>query len=206
MTTAATVDGKSVSRSYTPISNNADKGVLELVIKCYPDGQLTGRYLEHLQVGDEVQFRGPKGAMRYRPGLCKKIGMLAGGTGITPMYQLIRAICEDDRDLTEISLIYANRTEADILLREQLETMAKKYPKNFKLYYLLDSPPENWQYGSGYVTQELMAEKFPSPSPDSKIMICGPPGMVKGATASLTNLGYEKPAAMSKMQDQVFLF
>ncbi|KAH6645119.1 oxidoreductase NAD-binding domain-containing protein [Truncatella angustata] len=203
---AAQIDGKTVQRSYTPVSNNADKGILELVIKCYPDGQLTGRYLANLEVGDEVRFRGPKGAMRYRPGLCKKIGMLAGGTGITPMYQLIRAICEDDRDLTEVSLIYANRSEADILLREQLETMARKYPKNFKLYYLLDNPPADWQFGSGYVTKELMAEKFPSPSPDAKVLLCGPPGMVAAAKKSLVDLGYEKPAAMSKMTDAVFSF
>lgn len=37
------------------------------------------------------------------------------------MYQLIRAICEDDSDNTQISLIYANNTEEDILLREELE-------------------------------------------------------------------------------------
>jgi cytochrome-b5 reductase len=144
--------------------------------------------------------------MRYRPGLCKKIGMLAGGTGITPMYQLIRAICEDDRDLTEISLVYANRTEADILLREELETMARKYPKNFKLFYLLDSPPANWAYGSGFATKELMAERFPAPGPDSKVMICGPPGMVNAAKTSLVSLGYQKPAAMSTMRDPIFCF
>lgn len=203
---AATIDGKTVSRSYTPVSNNADKGTLDLVIKCYPDGLLTGRYLADLQVGDEVQFRGPKGAMRYRPGLCKKIGMLAGGTGITPMYQLIRAICEDDRDLTEVSLIYANRTEADILLRDELETMARKYPQNFKLYYLLDSPPADWQYGSGYVTKDLMAERFPAPSADSKVLLCGPPGMVNAAKKSLQDLGFDKPAALSTMRDQIFSF
>ncbi|KAI1841879.1 hypothetical protein JX266_011957 [Neoarthrinium moseri] len=206
VTIAASIDGKTVSRSYTPVSNNADQGVLELVIKCYPDGLLTGQYLANLKEGDEVQFRGPKGAMRYRPGVCKKIGMLAGGTGITPMYQLIRAICEDDRDTTEISLIYANRTEDDILLRDELEVMAKKYPKNFKLFYLLDSPPPNWSYGSGYVTKDMMAARFPAPSADSKVMICGPPGMVKAAKASLIDLGFDKSAAMSTMRDQIFCF
>ncbi|KAJ3941605.1 uncharacterized protein N0V96_008318 [Colletotrichum fioriniae] len=202
----AEIDGKSVSRSYTPTSNNADLGKLELVIRCYPDGALTGKYLANLEVGDEVQFRGPKGAMRYRPNLAKKIGMLAGGTGITPMYQLIRAICEDDRDTTEVSLIYANRSEADILLRDELEAFARKYPKNFKLHYLLDSPPENWAYGTGYVTQEMMVERFPAPGPESRVMLCGPPGMVNAAKKSLTNLGFEKPGATSKMSDAVFCF
>ncbi|KAM0429769.1 hypothetical protein ACHAPT_006375 [Fusarium lateritium] len=202
----ADVGGKSVNRSYTPISNNSDLGTLELVIKCYPDGQLTGGYLANVEIGDEVLFRGPKGAMRYQHGLCKKIGMLAGGTGITPMFQIIRAICEDDRDLTEVSLIYANRSEEDILLRKELESFARRYPQNFKLYYLLDNAPSDWEYGTGYVTQELMAERFPAPGPDSKVMLCGPPGMVNAAKKSLVNLGFEKPGASAKMTDQVFCF
>ncbi|OLN85688.1 NADH-cytochrome b5 reductase 1-like protein 2 [Colletotrichum chlorophyti] len=202
----AEIDGKSVSRSYTPTSNNSDLGRLELVIRCYPDGLLTGKYLANLEIGDEVQFRGPKGAMRYQRNMVKKIGMLAGGTGITPMYQLIRAICEDDRDTTEISLIYANRSEADILLRDELEAFARRYPKNFKLHHLVDSPPENWAYGVGYVTREMMAERFPAPGPDSRIMLCGPPGMVNAAKKSLESLGFEKPGAISKMSDAVFCF
>ncbi|KAK7959956.1 uncharacterized protein PG986_004810 [Apiospora aurea] len=180
-------DGKAgVSRSYTPVSNNSDKGVLELVIRCYPDGALTGGYLSKLEVGDEVQFRGPKGAMRYRKGLCKRIGMLAGGTGITPMYQLIRAICEDERDTTQVSLVYANRSEADMLLREELESFARRYPLNLRIHYLLDAAPESnstlkqGMYTVGRVSKDIMTERFPAPSSDSKIMICGPPGMVKG--------------------------
>ncbi|KAL2126981.1 hypothetical protein VTI74DRAFT_11531 [Chaetomium olivicolor] len=202
----ATVNGQAVTRSYTPVSNNSDLGVLELVIKAYPDGLLTGGYLAKLDVGDEVLFRGPKGAMRYRRGLCRKIGMLAGGTGITPMYQLIRAICEDDRDLTEVSLIYANRTEEDILLRAELEAFARKYPRNLKIYYMLDNPPAEWAYGRGYVTQDIMAQRFPAPSEDSKVMLCGPPGMVNAAKKALVNLGFKQPGASSRMSDQIFCF
>ncbi|KAI0432578.1 hypothetical protein F5Y09DRAFT_301268 [Xylaria sp. FL1042] len=202
----ADVDGQTVTRSYTPVSNNADRGTLDLIVKCYPDGKLTGGYLAGLSVGDEVKFRGPKGAMRYKLGYCKRIGMLAGGSGITPMYQLIRAICEDQRDTTEISLIYANRTEADILLRSELEDFARKYPNNFKLYYILDSPSPDWQGGKGYVTKEMLAERFPAADKDSKAMLCGPPGMVNAAKKALVELGFEKPSAMSKMSDQVFCF
>ncbi|KAJ5742766.1 uncharacterized protein N7511_011167 [Penicillium nucicola] len=202
----AMINGTAVSRSYTPTSNNLDLGRLELVIKCYPDGLLTGQYLAALEVGDNVEFRGPKGAMQYHNGLCKKIGMIAGGTGITPMYQLIRAICEDDRDTTEISLIYANRSEEDILLRRELETFARAYPKNFQLWYMLDSPSENWAYGKGYVTPEVMAARLPSAAPDTKIMLCGPPGMVNASKKSLVAAGFEAPGAVSKMSDQIFSF
>jgi len=202
----ANIDGKDVARSYTPTSNNTDLGRLELVIKCYPDGALTGKYLANLKVGDRTLFRGPKGAMKYKKGLCKKIGMVAGGTGITPMYQIIRAICEDENDTTEISLILANRTEEDILLRKEIEAFARKYPKNFKFWYMLDKPPQDWAYGKGFVTQAVMAAKLPAPSPDTKVMLCGPPGMVKAAQTGLVSLGFRAPGSIAKMTDQIFLF
>ncbi|GKZ36954.1 hypothetical protein AbraIFM66950_008220 [Aspergillus brasiliensis] len=202
----ATVNGQSVSRSYTPTSNNLDLGRLELVIKCYPDGLLTGRYLANLNVGDKVLFRGPKGAMRYKRNLCRKIGMIAGGTGITPMFQLIRAICEDDKDTTEISLIYANRTEEDILLRNELEAFASAYPKTLKIWYMLDQPPNDWKYGKGYVTPDVMRKRLPQSSPDTKVMLCGPPGMVNAAKKGLVGLGFQAPGAVAKMTDQIFTF
>ncbi|PSN61011.1 hypothetical protein BS50DRAFT_681221 [Corynespora cassiicola Philippines] len=202
----ATVDGKTVTRSYTPVSNNLDLGVLELVIKVYPDGALTGKYFANLKVGDEVLFRGPKGAMRYQRGLCKKIGMIAGGTGITPMYQLIRAICEDERDTTEISLILANRAEDDILLRAELESFARRYPKNLKLWYMLDNPPDAWAYGKGFVTSDVIKEKLPPADSDTKIMLCGPPGMINASKKALVSLGFKEPGAVSKMTDQIFSF
>ncbi|KAH7411784.1 hypothetical protein DE146DRAFT_602742 [Phaeosphaeria sp. MPI-PUGE-AT-0046c] len=202
----ATIGGKTVTRSYTPTSNNLDLGELALVIKVYPDGELTGKYFANLKVGDEVLFRGPKGAMKYQSGHCKRIGMIAGGTGITPMYQLIRAICEDERDTTEVSLIFANRTEDDILLREELETFARRYPKNLKLWFMLDQPPADWQYGSGFVTADVIKNRLPAPSADTRIMLCGPPGMINASKKALVSIGFKEPGAVGKMTDEIFCF
>ncbi|KAJ1324312.1 nitrate reductase (NAD(P)H) [Microdochium nivale] len=215
---------ETVTRSYTPVSNNSDLGILELVIKIYPDGKLTGKYLAHLKVGDEVSFRGPKGAMRFRTGRRTtprppQLGMVAGGTGITPMFQLIRAVCEDPRDTTQISLIYANRSVGDILLRDELDTYARRYPDNLRVYYVVSTAPEDggssgeWKGGLGYVTKEMMAERLaPAVAAEdaggdkSRVMLCGPPGMVNVAKDALVELGFEKPGASAKMTDQVFLF
>lgn len=200
------IDGEKVTRSYTPVSNNLDYGVLELLVKIYPDGKLTGGCLANLQIGDEVHFRGPKGAMRYSNGLCKKIGMIAGGTGITPMFQLIRAICENDRDATEISLIYASQTENDILLKEELDKFSRLYPKLFSVFYVIEHPSSTWNSGVGYITKDMAAQRLPLPGNDVKIMICGPPGMVSSAKKFLGELGYETPGANPKVSDQVFIF
>lgn len=202
----ATVDGKQVTRSYTPVSNNLDKGILQLVVKIYPDGLLTGKYFANLTVGDTVLFRGPKGAYTHKKDQVKRLGMIAGGTGVTPMYQLIRAICEDEYDTTEVSLILANRTEEDILLRAELESFARRYPKNFTLWLMLDNPPRGWEYGVGFVTADVMRAKLPVPGDGHKIMVCGPPGMVSASKKALESLGFKSPGTVANMSDEVFCF
>lgn len=203
----AVIDGKPVVRSYTPVSNDSDKGVLELVIRCYPDGVLTSRYLAHVRAGaDSVEFRGPKGAMRYHRGWARKIGMVAGGTGITPMYQVVRAICEDPEDETEVSLVYANRGEGDILLREELEALAGRHPGKLRIWYLLDVAPEGWGHGVGHITKEVVQERMPAPGEGSKVMVCGPPGMVNAAKGMLAEMGFKMPGAAAKMDDEIFVF
>ena len=66
--------------------------------------------------------------------------MLAGGTGITPMYQVINAILKDPADSTDLSLVSANVGEDDILLRKELDTLAATHA-NFRVYYVLNNPP-----------------------------------------------------------------
>jgi cytochrome-b5 reductase len=201
----AEIDGQLVSRSYTPVSNSKDRGYLELVIKVYPQGVMTN-YLAALKPNDLVHFRGPKGRMNYHRGLCNNLGMIVGGTGITPAYQIIRAICEDPEDNTKVSLLYANHTEEDILLRGELALLQYKFPSKLSVWYMLSSPPEECQYGQGRVTRDTIREKLAAPSSDSKVHLCGPHEMVVAMRNILIDLGFEPPRAMSKTDDQIFLF
>lgn len=61
--------------------------------------------------------------------------------GITPMLQIIKAVLKDPEDQTKVFLLFANQTEEDILLRSELELLAKRH-ENFELWYTLDRPPE----------------------------------------------------------------
>lgn len=63
-----------------------------------------------------------------------------GGTGIAPMLQLVRHICRDPNDKTEMRLLFANQTEDDILLRNELENYQAQYPQQFRVWYTIDRP------------------------------------------------------------------
>ena len=131
--------------------------------------------------------------MVYRPGLVRTFGMIAGGTGITPMLQIIRAILTNPADTTRVSLIFANVNEDDILLREDLDGLSQKY-SNFKLYYVLNNPPSNWTGGVGFVTADMIKEHLPPPAPDMKILLCGPPPMVILMNPHFTSVTYSLPS------------
>ncbi|KAL4901100.1 hypothetical protein BDW74DRAFT_170450 [Aspergillus multicolor] len=201
----AVINGKTVQRSYTPISNNADLGHIELLIKVYPAGLLTN-HLKTMEIGDKIEMRGPKGAMKYSDKYARRIGMVAGGTGITPMYQLIRAICEDPLDKTQVSLLYANNSEADILLREELEGFAARCPEKFKMEYVLSHPDESWKGYSGFVNADMITKHIGPSASDAKVLLCGPPPMVEAMKKMLVGMGWDMPGAIAKGTDQVFLF
>lgn len=202
----AIIDGKSVARSYTPVSNNSDLGRVELLIKVYDKGLMT-KHLERMEIGDQIDIRGPKGAMQYVPNqYAKEIGMIAGGTGITPMYQLIRAICEDESDKTKISLLYANNTEADILLREELDGFVKAFPEKLSVQYVLSQADDKWKGLKGFVTADMIKQFLPPAGDSTKMLLCGPPPMIAAMSKNLVSLGFTAPGTLSKATDQVFLF
>ncbi|KAK9170652.1 hypothetical protein Syun_002792 [Stephania yunnanensis] len=186
--------GEQVIKPYTPTTLDSDVGFFELVIK---------------------------GRFRYQQGQVRAFGMLAGGSGITPMFQVARAILEDPKDCTKLDLIYANVTFEDILLKEKLDTLSSNYPGRFKVYYVLNQallsvlcsqmsvvfhefcgglvyqPPEGWNGGVGFVSKEMIQEHCPAPADDIKVLRCGPPPMNKAMAAHLDALGYS-----SEMQFQ----
>ncbi|KAI8643879.1 hypothetical protein BD408DRAFT_414035 [Parasitella parasitica] len=198
------INGKQISRSYTPTSSDDDLGHFDLLIKSYPAGNIS-RLFSELKVGDEMAVRGPKGNFNYTPNMCRAIGMIAGGTGITPMLQIIHAICKNPNDKTQVNLIFGNVSEEDILLLEELDHLAKEHD-NINVYHVLNKPPANWTQGVGFVTADMIREHCPAPAEDIKILLCGPLPMVKAMTEILTELGYDKPRAISQLSDQVFKF
>ena len=67
-------------------------GHFELLVKKYADGKMSS-HIGQLRVGDMLEFRGPVGRFKYAPNQYKRIGLIAGGTGLTPCLQ-VRGRCD----------------------------------------------------------------------------------------------------------------
>uniref|UniRef100_A0A2P2JNK5 Nitrate reductase n=1 Tax=Rhizophora mucronata TaxID=61149 RepID=A0A2P2JNK5_RHIMU len=206
----ATIDDKLCTRAYTPTSAVDVAGYFDLVIKIYfkgvhpklPNGGLMSQYLEALPLGSVVDVKGPTGHIEYlgrgnflvhgKPKSAKKLAMLAGGTGITPIYQVIQAILKDPEDETEMHVVYANRTEDDILLREELDSWAKENER-LKIWYVVrESVREGWQHSTGFITESILREHIPEGSDGILALACGPPPMIQFAVQpNLEKMNYD---------------
>ncbi|WFD28945.1 cytochrome-b5 reductase [Malassezia nana] len=201
----APVQGRLVMRSYTPISDHDAVGSVQLLVKTYPTGNLS-RVLGALQVGESVEMKGPKGKFLYRPNMTERIGMLAGGTGITPCFQVLKAALRDESDRTCFDLLYANVTEDEILLKKELDALMRQHPLRFRVRYFLNQPPEGWDGGVGFITRDAIADFLPPASNDCRILMCGPPPMVEAMKQHLVQLHFPEPRTLSQAEDKVFVF
>ncbi|CAB4280600.1 unnamed protein product [Prunus armeniaca] len=252
--------GEDVIKPYTPTTLDSDVGYFELVIKMYPQGRMSHHFRE-MRVGDHLAVKGPKGRFKYQPGQVRAFGMLAGGSGITPMFQYVaRAILENPKtnkgfflhgdmvffmeellselfcgEGSEVVLsafgvafwIYfcgvQNICRKMLLVSDwitlRMDGLTSNYPDRFKIYYVLNQPPEVWDGGVGFVTKEMIQAQLPAPAHDIQTCICliskadfapgisdlrcGPPPMNKAMAAHLEALGY---APEMQFQSDPFIY
>ncbi|CAL5228522.1 g11674 [Coccomyxa viridis] len=169
---------KFVIRPYTPATEPDAKGYLDLVIKAYPQGKMS-QHIHGLEVGDSLEIKGPMSKLPYTPNMKEKIGMIAGGSGLTPMLQIAQEVVRNPEDKTEVTLVFANKSEDDILLKKELDDMARKH-KNFHVYYVVDKPSSwFWRGGKGHIDADMVKQQLPPPSDKNLILVCGPPPMMK---------------------------
>ncbi|KXS18993.1 hypothetical protein M427DRAFT_95808 [Gonapodya prolifera JEL478] len=209
---------KLVIRPYTPVSPvtlGEDKvsGTVELLVKIYPNGAMT-QILETRVTNkndlaskeeNKVMIRGPTGHIRYQGKgnfnidqsylWANRIAMVAGGTGITPMFQLARAILLDPDDCTRVRLVFSNKFRGDVLLYDELNELAEKSKGKFEVFHTLshETPKSVKDRSTGTITIQMLKERLFEPHADTIAFVCGPPGLVeKAAKPFLEEIGFDE--------------
>lgn len=144
------------ARSYTPIRYSS--GVFELCVRKYDKGTVS-RDLHRILPGQSVQVFGPiDGQYRHQANQHQRLLLVAGGTGITPMVQILAHIAGNSADRTAATLVACNRTSKDRLI-------ADRVPKGVTVHYHEDK---------GHITKADLERAFPGHG--GHAVVCGPPG------------------------------
>lgn len=187
--------------------NTDAPGHIDFLVKHYPSGKQS-THLHFLTPGETLLFAFPiKGPQWKTPPPSagpEHITLIAGGAGITPVYQLAQGILRDPADTTtSMTLVFGVNTDKDVLLRDEFRDFEKKFPGRFRAVYTVSQPDAGSPYYKGRVTKELLDEVVPEAG-RGKVYLCGPPAMEtslvgkRGSPGILQQLGYKK--------DQIYRF
>ncbi|GJE85169.1 nitrate reductase [Phanerochaete sordida] len=209
--------GEMVQRAYTPVSMQDVKGSIDFLIKLYlptdeyPSGGKMTVGFHQLEVGDSLELKGPLGSFIWKgrgtalwKGVQHKvseIGLVCGGSGITPILQVLRSILHDEEDTeTRLWLLSANKTEHDILCRAELDALCAAHGASgrFRVHYTLSAgAPPAWTYSTGRVSESMLRAHLPAPGAGRLVLACGPPAMIDGALkAGLAQCGWDVPTQL----------
>ncbi|KAK3389527.1 hypothetical protein B0H63DRAFT_518761 [Podospora didyma] len=187
-----------VPRPYTPVNSLDEPGFVELMVKHYPGGKAS-THIHSLKPGDTLTVL-PIPGFAWAPNKHSHVALIAGGAGITPMYQLTQGILNNPEDKTSITLVWGVNTDDEIFLKEEFGSLQKKFPDRFKAVYVVAKPDAASPHPKGFITKEILEEAGLSATSeknkDIKVLVCGPPPMekaMKGAKKEpgvLTKLGY----------------
>jgi hypothetical protein len=155
---------------------------LEFTIKIYPDHDgLTARIGE-LSAGDRLVLEDPWGTINYKgPGT-----FIAGGAGVTPFIAILRAR-NAEGGLAGHRLIFANKTERDIILREEFEAMP-----GLECVWVVtddDGAPDHMR---GFIDRDFLKRHVEDNA--QNFYVCGPDDMVGDIKSILTEMGAEPDA------------
>ena len=109
------------------------------------------------------------------------------------MYQILIHALPKPENKTKFKLVFANVSEKDIPLKEELDALKKKYPQTFDVVYTIDAASSGWNGEGcdavldrsaadvglegpvGYITPELIKQNIAPPSLGNKmkIFVCG---------------------------------
>ncbi|CAI7721182.1 oxidoreductase NAD-binding domain-containing protein [Plasmodium vivax India VII] len=201
-------DAKEIYRSYTPIYVDRKKKEVHFVIRIYSpdehfvDGGKMSVQLEKMRNNQTVKIAGPFGVLDYKGSnkfsyltkavqIKRHIVMIAGGTGMTPFFRLIKHMLLFDAREGEqpfVTLIYANRNEEEILLKgvfDEYERTFERFKAVYSVDECLDPTKRDTFENVGYLTEDLLRKyilKYERlgiqvDSSDTLILMCGPPPM-----------------------------
>ena len=163
-------------------------------MKKYPAGKGSGK-MHALVPGDTMAFR-QLHEFDYQPNAYPSMLLIAGGSGITPIYQLSKAILGNPGDMTRVKLVYANNSYEDILLKKEFDGLEKEYPERFEVRYTVSktSPEQisDGKVGVGYVTRGLVEEVLAQKKATEKVkvLVSGPPAMTEAVAGAKGGFGW----------------
>jgi len=187
-----TIKGEKVRRSYSASSHPEEKEIV-LTIKRVEGGLVSNYIPEHVKAGDFVEVMSATGVFTSDKNTTGKIALIGGGSGITPIYSILKDYLKGGR-ATTVLLMDCNRSEDEIIFKKQLDQLAEEHKDKLKIVHFLSKPQTAGltpnKLSAANLKECLIAHGFHANTFDA--FICGPNGMMETAIDGLGEMEVEE--------------
>ena len=185
-------DGYRAQRSYS-IASAPDDDLLALTVERLDDGEVSPYLTDVLELGDELELRGPIGGyFVWEPSLPGPLQLIAGGSGIVPLRAMLREWLAADRPVAA-RVLYSARSLDDAIYREELLDLAAYDEADVEIA-LTRAWPAGWSGHRGRIDRELVDTVVWPPQERPRTYVCGPTGFVEAAAELLVESGHRPDA------------
>lgn len=211
LTLKFTLNGKEVRRAYSLCSSPSVDADLKIGVKRVNKGLVSNHINDNLSVGTEVEVMPPQGhfTTALTPNQAKDYFLICSGSGITPMFSILKTILEEEPK-SQVCLLYGNRSENSVMFQAELQQLAQRYKGQFHLVETLSRPIErkeggflgmfakkviDWQGKRGRIDALLIKEVFQQyhrGNTPVEAFLCGPQGMMRTGEDTLKVLGVDE--------------
>ncbi|HMY59543.1 MAG TPA: ferredoxin--NADP reductase [Pseudomonadota bacterium] len=186
-------NGKLLRRAYSASHYVEDAMQLHLTCKRIAGGQVSTHLHEYAHPGMMLQVLGPSGqfAITPKPDCKRRIVLLGGGSGITPLHCMLTAVLAVEKE-SSVALLFGNQRKQEIIFLDHLQELAAQHPKRFTLRHVLAEPDASLDAVPGILDQSTISAILGSlPQDDGTVQyyLCGPQGMMDAARATLLQNG-----------------
>jgi ferredoxin-NADP reductase len=187
-------DGYTATRSYS-IASSGPTNRVTLAVDKLPDGEVSPYLVDEVQAGDMLEVHGPLGAFfvwapAAETGDTRPVQLIAGGSGVVPLFAMARAHAEAD-DPTPFRLLYSARSPADVYFADELQALAAaSAPFRLDLVYTRRTP-EGWPTPAGRIMREALATAVIPAAERPRVYVCGSTGFVERVADWLVELGHD---------------
>ena len=194
ITLETTIEGDKVRRSYSLCSAPYEQE-WRVAIKKVPGGKFSTFANSGLQVGDTVAALAPMGnfTLNTSADQSKHYVFFAAGSGITPIYSLIKAILHDEPK-SKITLFYGNKNSSNIIFKEGIEALKNKHIGKLAIHYFLSREKMDVDLFQGRLDGKKcheLIQHIPGIVQGDSYFICGPFEMIQAVKQTLEGAGIE---------------
>jgi len=135
LTLKVKIGGKTHHRCFSLSSSPNIDNFLRITVKL--KGDVSHYFHQNAKIGDPVESLLPVGDFTFspQPTIEKHYVMVAGGSGITPLFSMMMQMLKFEPQ-NKVTLLYANKTAENIIFKSQLKQLAMTYP-NFEYIDIL---------------------------------------------------------------------